>query len=201
MDDSTLKTLDANERRSVIETVERYRFVFLKYLEAAKELNDLREQTEVVADMNGIWGVGRLLGPPEEVDLQESQALKAEEVLSRLYELDSTHEGFERAQNQFEANLMVSTRLEQSLWEELSVAIGQIDIEAVYGDCEPQIWIESDPEAQRKLIIDDKNAEVRIQYYRKHLRNFYEKPDLPSTLEIAFSLARGSLINAVPFRV
>ena len=193
----TLETLDTEER--AVATPEEYRFTFIRYLETAEQLLDLKGKARSIAGMQRIRTTGRLLGPPEAVKLQEKQALEAEKTLSRLYDIDYSSEGFERAKSQFDADLLTLKKQEQALWGDLVSVVDRIDVEGEYGPC--QVWLEDDAEAQRTLMVADETSTERVYCYRKCLRQFEKKPELPSTLEIVFTLTHGSLINSVPFRV
>ena len=200
MDNCTFEALET-ERKS--KAFEEYRFTFIRYLEVAEKLLGLKKEVESIANMQCIRETGRALEPPETIDLQKKQALEAERVLSRLYDLDRSESGFDRAKKQFDADVLILSKHEKLLWNELTFIVsanGFVNSRYAYGK-RNLAWVERSAEKHHALLIDDDCADERVRYYLKRLREFDKQPMPPVELEIAFRLSYGHLIDAIPFRV
>ena len=200
MDNSTLEALDMDKEEEMV-LLEKYRFLFLEYLDAAKKVALFKADAKTVSAMQKVWAHGRILERTEAAMLQEKHALEAERVLSALYALDYSPEGYKQAERQFNVELTTSKEQEGALWDRLCSVVSRIETECEDMTIKP-IWFDGYPEKQRLLLTEDSTETFdRISFYQKRLRRFVEEPELPTELEIIFRLVHGSLINVVPFDV
>lgn len=191
----TLKVLDAEN--GAMSEIERYRFAFIAYLEAAKKICKFNSEIDSINRMQSISESGRSMDPVIGRE-QEKQALEAEKILIRHYRMERTMSGFEQARCQFFADFEIAKKQEQNLWNELVAVVNDISCD----DYEGKIWLNDDAESHRELLLSDGEESVeRIHYYLSCLKDFTAKPDFPGTLETAFRLTWKSLIKIIPFSI
>ena len=187
-------TFEAMETKAK-EALERYRFIFLRYLEVAKTLIELKKEAERVLIMQEVLTLGWSFDTPA-LDYIEDQAVKAGNALYNRYDLIYSQEGFERAINQFHADLSVTEEQEESLWQALVKAVNQVDPQAAgsnYGRC-------VDAETHRAHIISAAPLALeRIEHYQKELRNLSKPPAPPYVQETIFCSHYGRLADIAPF--
>ena len=190
MDISTLKESGLVREGVWSSILEEYRFVFLRYLEIAKDLIALENEFEYIVALKRFIANGWIFKDPAE----EPKAIEAGKVLLYRYGAEYSPIAFENAIAQFEAELSVSRAQEKILWQTLVQTVDKIDPVQDYPGYEilGRIWYD-DADNQHNLIIRDSASLDRINIYKSVLSEYSLIPLLPYSQEVTFRSYCGSL--------
>ena len=191
MDNCTFKTAKTEGDEVWSDILEEYRFVFLRYLEIARELFCLEKESKYVAVLKQFLANGWSFDRP----IDEVQTVTASGILRYKYDAEYSQVGFEKAIKQFEADLSLAKAQEEYIWQNLTEVVDRIDLARDYAgyDISGKIWYSDSSEEQRHLIVGDIVSPDRIRCYEKELSNFSQKPLLPYTQEVTFKYYQNGL--------
>lgn len=195
MDNGTLKALETE--RKTTDSLELYRFVFLRYLEAASNLIELKEEAAYVDCMKKVVEDGWSFTDQDFTEKEERSVLGGK-ILYYRYGIDYSRDSIENAIIQFWAEMKAAELQEKLLWESLVTSVQNADAN---NDC-PEwgvVWYDMDAVEQHHLILDDDLALERVHHYIAELQRLDRMPLPPYSQEASFSLHSHSLSTVAPF--
>ncbi|MDO5451693.1 MAG: hypothetical protein Q4F56_01230 [Candidatus Saccharibacteria bacterium] len=184
MDNGTLKALETE--RKTTDSLELYRFVFLRYLEAASDLIELKEEAAYVDCMKKVVEDGWSFTDRDFAEKEELSVLGGK-ILYYRYGIDYSRDSIENAIIQFRAEMEAAELQEKLLWESLVTSVQNADAN---NDC-PEwgiAWYDMDAVEQHRLILDDDLALERVSHYIAELQKTDKIPLPPYSQEVSFGL-------------
>ena len=163
-----------------------YARLFLRYLDAARELAELNRHKPSVDSVDEIIKNGR-----ENDRNYRELSIKAERALNPRRNLNKLSESLECLVGRFYADYKIASDAEADSWKRLVDAV-----EAIQGAWDIGPWYNGDKDKQRYLLIADDRSDDRILHYQRRLSNaLYENAPSPDWLEVSFRLSDGSLLS------
>lgn len=195
MDNGTFEALETEGKTT--DSLELYRFIFLRYLEAAGNLVELREEATYVDCVKKVIEDGWSFSD-QDFTQKENLSVLGGKILYYRYGIDYSRDSMENAIIQFQANMKAAELQEKLLWGSLRATVQNT---ANKNDC-PEwgiAWYDMDATKQRRLILDDDLALERIAHYIMELQKLDKMPLPPYGQEVSFGLHSHGLSTVAPF--
>lgn len=180
-------TLEVNEE------LERYRFIFLDYIDVARRLVHLRRHQQEIATLKNVLASGWSPDDPHLKDLAK-EVQRATTTLHRLYNTGYTLHSLNTGVLQYDSDLEQKTVQEQSLWSKVLSAVNAV-VETGYWS---YVWSENDPERDHQDLISGDHAEELLLDFKSSLERLDTEPEPPQLLRADVVLHYASLWTILP---